>query len=94
MRFAPFSRGEKKLLIATLVLACFVGSLTGCVAYTNEAEAQFHGGVLEEDAAEAKFALFWEFTSAFAQYGIGSFLILGVAPISVRRLLRQRGSDI
>lgn len=90
MRFSAFTRGEKRLLIAAFVAACLAGSLAALVAYEDEEEAQFHGGVLEEDAAEAKLALFCEPISAFARWGIGSVLIFGVAPIVVWRLLPRR----
>jgi hypothetical protein len=91
MPFTAFARGEKRLLIAALLLACLVGSLAGYAAYADGAEARFHGGVLDGDAAKAKAALLWETISAFARWGIGVFLVVGVVPIAVRRLLIGRG---
>lgn len=88
-RVTPLARGEKRLLIVAFVLACLVGGLAARFAYMDEAEAQFHGGVLKEDAAEARFALFWEPASAFARWGVCSLLIVGVGPIAVWRLLRR-----
>lgn len=90
MPSAPLRSGEKKLLIAAFVAACLVGSVAGYDAYLNEAEAQFHGGVLKEDRAEAEWALIWEPTSAFARWAIGIVLIFGVAPIGVGRLFGGR----
>lgn len=85
-----FTRVERLLLIAAVSVACVVGGVAGYAAYSDEAEAQFHGGVLEEDAAEAKFALIWEATVAFARWGLGIFFA-AAAPIAVRRLwMRSR----
>jgi Na+/proline symporter len=89
MRSVVLKSGEKRLLIAAIVAACLIGSFAGYVAYLDEAEAQFHGGVLEEDASEAQLALIWEPTTAFARWAIGIVLIVGVAPIGVRRLVKR-----
>lgn len=82
--------GEKKLLIAAFAAACLVGGVAGYDAYLDEAEAQFHGGVLKEDRAEAEWALIREPASAFARWAIGIVLIVGVAPIGAGRLFRAR----
>jgi len=92
MPFAPLKFGERKLLIAAFIAACLIGSLAGYAAYLEEAEAQFHGGVLEEDRAEAESALIWEPTSAFARWTVGIVLIFGVAPIAGRRLFGGRSA--
>lgn len=78
-------RREKYFLIAALAVALVLGSLAGYAAYEEEAEAQFHGGVLDEDRVQADWALVWEFTCAFARWGGGTFLLLGVLPVVARR---------
>jgi hypothetical protein len=88
MPFLRFTRGEKVLLVAAVVAAILVGTLAGYAAYEGEAEAQFHGGVLPEDFAEAQFELAWQFASAFARWSIGIALIAGVVPFGVRRLFK------
>ena len=88
MPTTAFTRIEKLLLIVAVSAACLVGGVAGYAAYSDEAEAQFHGGVLEEDAAEAKFALIREATVAFARWGLGSFFV-GAAPIALGRLCRR-----
>jgi len=92
MRSVLLKSGEKRLLIAALVAACVIGGFAGYLAYLDEAEAQFHGGVLEEDAVTAQLALIWEPTTAFARWAIGLVLIFGVVPIGVRRLFGGRST--
>ena len=91
MHFAKITRAERALLIAAVAVACLVGSLAAFAAYQDEAEAQFHGGVLPEDAAEANFALVWEPASAFARWGFGMLLAIGIAPIAVTRFIKGAG---
>ena len=92
MPFAKITRAERALLIAAVAVACLVGGLAAFVAYQDEAEAQFHGGVLPEDAAAANFALVWEPSSAFARWGLGIFLAVGIAPIGLTRLIKGAGT--
>jgi hypothetical protein len=90
MPFIRFAAGEKRLLLAALVAACLVGGVAGYIAYLDEAEAQFHGGVLEENRAEAEWALIWEPTRAFARWAGGIAFIFGVVPVGVRRMFSGR----
>lgn len=88
--FMPLTRGERRFLLAVCLVACMLGSLAGCAGYEEEVNAQAHGGVLEEDEALAQFTRIWEFTTAFAAWGSGTLLVIGVAPVGVRRMLRRR----
>lgn len=90
MRVQVLSRLERVLLITTLAVACLVGACAAYGAHLAEAEAQFHGGVLPEDAAEAEFALVWEPASAFARWSGGVVLALGVGPLAVMRWFAKR----
>lgn len=92
MRFAPLNSAEKMLLAAALVAACLVGAFAGYAAYLGEAEAQFHGGALEEDRAAAEWSLIWEPTWAFVRWGIGTAFIVGIAPIAARRFICGRSA--
>lgn len=84
------TRVEKQLLIAACVAACLLGGFAGYLAYTLEEEHQFHGGVLEEDAAQAMWHLISAAVVAFAQIGVLAFLIIGVVPLSLRRFVFGR----
>jgi hypothetical protein len=94
MPFPRITRGERAFLIAALVAAFLVASLAGFAAYEGEAEAQFHGGVLPEDAAEAQFALAWQFASAFLAWGIGIALFAGVVLFLMRRFFNGRPHEV
>lgn len=90
-----FTRGEKKLLLAACLLACALGGLAGYVAYSLEAERQFHGGILEEDAAGAAWNLRWLFVVAFIQAGVATLFAVGVIPLLLRRFFSEgSGSEV
>jgi hypothetical protein len=88
--FAPLRSGEKRLLVAVIVAASLVGGCAGYGAYLGEAEAQFHGGVLEEDRAAADWALVREPAWAFVRWTVGIGFVFGVLPVGVWRLFRRR----
>ncbi len=81
------TRGEKQFLFVACALASLAGAFAGYVAYTIEEEHQFHGGVLEEDAAAAMWHLRWSAVAAFTQIGLLSVLLVGVVPLVLRRVL-------
>lgn len=79
------TRNEKKLVIAACVVASLLGCFAAYVAYALELENQFHGGILEEDAAEAAQTLIWVAAIAFAEFWLGAMLILAVVPVAAKR---------
>jgi hypothetical protein len=90
MPLPRLTRGERAFLVVALIAAFLVATLAGYAAYQAEAEAQFHGGVLPEDAAEAQFELAWQFGSAFLLWGTGIALFAGVVLFLVRQFLNGR----
>jgi hypothetical protein len=83
---------EKQWIAAAGLVACLLGAFAGYLALQPELEAQFHGGVLDEDRAW----VFWHnirvTAAAFAAVVAASFAVLGLAPIVLHRLLvRARG---
>jgi hypothetical protein len=89
MRIAKITPAERAFLASAVVAACLAGGLAGYSAYDSEAEAQFHGGVLPEDALEAKFTLAWQFASAFLRWGGGIALLGGVVPVTAWRVFKR-----
>lgn len=86
------TRVEKQLLIAACVVACLLGGFAAYLTCALEEEHQFHGGVLEEDAAQAMWHLISVAAVAFAQIGVSAFLIIGVIPLSLWRFVFERSS--
>jgi hypothetical protein len=84
-----FSRLEKWVIATTGVVACLVGALAGHGALTRALEDQFHGGVLDED----KVAVMWlnarETAVAFVEFASVSWVVLGLLPIGVYRLVAR-----
>lgn len=84
------SRGEKRTVIAACIVACVLGAFGAFIAYSLVEEGQFHGGVLEEDRAQATLSLVQAAFLAFVEYGLGAFIALGALPIIVWRLVSRR----
>jgi hypothetical protein len=93
MPLPKITRAERAYLIAAFAAAVLVGCLAGYAAYQGEAEAQFHGGVLPEDAAQAQVALAWQFASAFLRWAISVALATGVVPFAVRLFIKWRAHE-
>lgn len=76
-------------MAAAGVVACVLGALAAFVALQPELEAQFHGGVLDEDRAW----VFWHNTRvaavAFGAVASVAFAMLGLLPVVLRRLLHK-----
>jgi len=83
MRLTPM---ERWLIIVGCVMAVVVGGFFGYVAYFLGAEAQFHGGVLPEDEAEAFWGLVLETAVAFVKAAALSLLLIPALPVALRRL--------
>jgi hypothetical protein len=82
-------RREKRWIAAAGLAACLLGAFAGYLALQPELEAQFHGGVLDEDRGW----VFWHnvrvAAMAFVVVGPATFAALGLLPILLRRLLRR-----
>jgi len=79
-------RRERLFLAAVCVLAIVVGCFAGYSAYFSESEAQFHGGVLPEDASEAAWRLVSKTGSAFVIASFLTVVFAGLLPIWLSRL--------
>ncbi|UGB46621.1 hypothetical protein LQ772_04815 [Frateuria edaphi] len=81
------SRREKLWIAVAGLTACLVGAVAACLALQPELEAQFHGGVLDED----RVWVFWHnvrvAATGFVIAGPAVFAALGLLPILLRRLL-------
>lgn len=83
------SRREKLWIAAAGLTACILGALAGYLALLPEWEAQFHGGVLDEDRGLVLWHNVRVAAMAFAVVGPAAFAALGPLPILLRRLLRR-----
>jgi len=87
------TRREKQWIAAAGLAACLLGIFVGYLALQSELEAQFHGGVLDEDRAW----VFWHNVRvtvvAFAIVASVAFAVLGLVPVLSCRLLRRARSS-
>lgn len=82
-------------MAAAGVAACLLGIFVGYLALQPELEAQFHGGVLDEDRAWVLWHNVRATVVAFAIVVSVAFAVLGLVPVLSCRLLRQvRGSRL
>ena len=80
---------EKHWLVAAGLVACVLGAFVGYLALQPELEAQFHGGVLEQDRVRVLWQNAGVTAVAFVCVASASFAALGLLPILLRRLLRR-----
>ena len=78
------------MLLVAAVLSVAIGACGGYLGYFVEAEGQFHGGVLDEDAAHAQWALVLEAAVGFAKAGGVAVLLIGIVPLAIWRLIASR----
>lgn len=86
--FMHLLRREKRWVAVAGAVACLSGALVAYLALQPELEAQFHGGVLDEDRTW----VFWHDVRvaavAFAVTASAIFAALGLLPVLLHRLLR------
>lgn len=78
------TRGERKILLGSIVIAIFTGGLAACIAYSDRRDDQFHG-VLDSDKYIALWHAVLDGAIAFVEFSIPALLIAGVLPILMRR---------
>jgi len=83
------ARREKHFFVGACVIACLLGAFAGYIALWDELEHQFHGGVLDEDVSRVMWNNIWTTAFAFAKVTLITVVVIGVAPIGLRRLLAQ-----
>jgi hypothetical protein len=83
------SRREKQWMVVVGLMACLMGAFAGYLALQPELEAQFHGGVLDEDRAWVLWHNIRVAAVAFAVLASAAFAALGLLPILLHRLMRR-----
>lgn len=76
-------------MAAAGLVACLLGAFAGYLALQPELEAQFHGGVLDEDRAWVLWHNIQVAAMAFAAVGLAAFAALGLLPVGLYRRLRR-----